>query len=259
MKKTKKPKKYPASYLPGSRAKLTIKRHLLPPLAGISVMLIVVSFLNSQFIVAKVAQRTYKAPTEGPALDANLQATPPDPSAPAKLTINTVGVEAPVMYDQTKIDEGAFQLALRNGVVHYPNTAVPGAPGNVVIFGHSSGQAWAPGNYKFIFTHLDKLEQDHKIFLDYQGTRYTYSVIGKKVVPPTDISVLEPTEEHTLTLITCTPVGTNKNRLIITARQTAPVPTPAQETPEASSGAVEVETLPSQASTSFWESVRALF
>src|SRR6185437_11506988 len=110
------------------------------------------------------------------------------------------------------------------GVVHYPNTAVPGQEGNVVIFGHSSGVWWEPGSYKFVFTLLDKVQAGDKVFIDYQGTRYIYRITGTQVVSPDNLSVLNQGTGHDLTLITCTPVGTSTNRLIVHAVQYVPKP-----------------------------------
>jgi sortase A len=225
------------------------------------VAVVVAGVLNSQFIVAGVTKVTYKPPARSEVVDNDkklAETPPPDPNAPSKLAINSIGIEAPVLYDQATVNEANFQKALRNGVVHYPNTAVPGQPGNVVIFGHSSGQAWAPGSYKFIFTHLQDMLDGQNIFLDYQGTRYVYQVTSKKVVPPTDISVLDPTAENTLTLITCTPVGTSKNRLIITAKQIAPVPS-APQSDTAAHPSTEIHQLPTTVNPSFWSAVRDLF
>ena len=44
-----------------------------------------------------------------------------------------------------------------------------------------------------------------------------YTVKSRKVVAPTEVSVLDNTEENILTLITCTPPGTAWKRLIIIA------------------------------------------
>ena len=249
------------SYLPGSRVKMTFIKHVLPPVLGIGIMLAVLGLFNSQWIAGQVYNHTYKPPAEVAGQDTTLANTPiADPSAPSKLIINGIGIEAPVIYDQDTVNEAAFQLALRSGVVHYPDTAVPGQVGNVVIFGHSSGQVWAPGDYKFVFTHLEKLNPGDKLFLEYQGTRYEYDVTGKQIVPPTQMSVLDqPDNNRVLTLITCTPIGTNKNRLIITAKQVAPAP-PAEEVEVTTpSPDTEVTSLPSQSSAGFWESVKIFF
>ncbi len=108
--------------------------------------------------------------------------------------------------------------------MHYAGSVNPGDVGNVVIFGHSSGQSWAPGNYKFVFTLLDKLKVGDVIYVDNLGTRYTYQVRSSQVVTPSDIGVLKSGSDHELTLITCTPVGTSTNRLVIHAEQISPSP-----------------------------------
>src|SRR6185503_5630476 len=75
---------------------------------------------------------------------------------PNKLTIASIGVDAPVVYVNTK-SETAFQEGLKSGVVHYPQTALPGQPGNVYIFGHSSDYSWSKGQYKTIFALLPRV------------------------------------------------------------------------------------------------------
>src|SRR5438552_3712454 len=63
---------------------------------------------------------------------------------PNLLLIPSLGIKAPVGYPE-KTDENEFQNFLQNGVVHYPGTALPGQPGNVYIFGHSSDYIWSKG------------------------------------------------------------------------------------------------------------------
>jgi hypothetical protein len=94
----------------------------------------------------------------------------------------------------------------------------------VAIFGHSSNDWWQPGNYKQIFVLLDKLKAGDQIEITYQSKRYTYEVTGSRVVLPTAMSVLDPTSSPTLTLITCTPIGTSLKRLVVTAKQIDPAP-----------------------------------
>jgi sortase A len=65
--------------------------------------------------------------------------------------------------------------------------------------------------------------------VDFKGKRYIYRVTTTKVVTPNDVSVLGQTKTPTLTLITCTPVGTSKNRFIVQARQVSPDPSTAEK------------------------------
>lgn len=159
-------------------------------------------------------------PSASPAAAIN-QAEPID--SPDVIIIPKLNVNAPIVLEPS-IAEQAIQASLRNGVVHYAGTALPGEPSNVVIVGHSSNDWWEPGNYKFVFALLDKLAPGDQIQINYQKRKYVYQVAGSKVVEPTEISVLQPTTQPILTLITCTPPGTSWKRLIITANQIQPSP-----------------------------------
>lgn len=115
--------------------------------------------------------------------------------------------------------EKDIQQALRSGVVHYPGTALPGEKGNVVITGHSSFYAWDPGRFKDVFGLLHEVKPQDKIYLFHNQKRYTYEIFDIRVVKPTEIDVLGQTNDERLTLITCTPLGTNLKRLVVTAKR----------------------------------------
>ncbi|MEX2361561.1 MAG: sortase, partial [Patescibacteria group bacterium] len=65
---------------------------------------------------------------------------------------------------------------------------------------------------------LDKLTVGDQIIITYKTEKYIYVVTGQKIVAATDLSVLNITAKPTVTLLTCYPVGTSRNRLIITAK-----------------------------------------
>jgi LPXTG-site transpeptidase (sortase) family protein len=65
---------------------------------------------------------------------------------------------------------------------------------------------------------LDKLEVGDTVSVLWNGKVYAYVVDASKVVPPTEVSVLNPSKTKILTLFTCTPVFTTKERLVVTAR-----------------------------------------
>jgi len=113
--------------------------------------------------------------------------------------------------------ENEMQEALRNGVVHYPGTSLPGQTGNVVVTGHSSYFPWDPGRFKDVFALLHDVIIGDKIVVYYKQNKYLYEVDNIKIVLPEEINVLKQTPQDKLTLITCTPVGTNLKRLIVTA------------------------------------------
>jgi LPXTG-site transpeptidase (sortase) family protein len=148
------------------------------------------------------------------------------------IIIPKINVNAPIVFADS-VAETAVLKALENGVVHYYGTANPGQPGNTVFFGHSSNDAWVPGNYKYVFVLLEKLVPGDIFEIHYSGKKYVYQVSATKVVQPNDLSVLRQTNEKTATLITCTPPGTSWRRFIVSANQIQPPQQPVQEIVEA--------------------------
>lgn len=134
------------------------------------------------------------------------------------LEIPSLGIQSPVIYI-TETNEKAYQKALVDGVVHFPGSALPGQRGNVYIFGHSSDYAFSKGNYKTIFALLPHIEMGSQINIsDSQAKVFSYRVVNKLVVEPTDLSVLkQDTNKQLLTLQTSYPIGTALRRYIVVA------------------------------------------
>lgn len=150
--------------------------------------------------------------------------TPPD----TRIVIPKIAKNIPILQvdSQSRKDadweklESDIQDALKDGVVHYPGTALPGDDGNVFVTGHSSYYPWDPGRYKDVFAALHNLEIGDEYFIFHKGKKYKYIIQERKVVPPSDVSVLsQDYEKKESTLMTCTPIGTAKNRLILKAVQ----------------------------------------
>ncbi|MDD3480841.1 MAG: class E sortase [Patescibacteria group bacterium] len=137
------------------------------------------------------------------------------------LKVGKIKVNAPIVFPKTT-DEATIQKYLTQGVVHYHGTANPGQVGNTFITGHSSNFWWIKGNYNYVFVNLDKLVKGDQAIIYYGGNKYVYEVTGKVVVAPTDVSVLGATDTPTLSLMTCTPPGTNWKRLVVKFKQVAP-------------------------------------
>jgi len=135
------------------------------------------------------------------------------------LEIPKISVAAPIIPDVPGSNKETYDKSLESGVAHFSGTGKPGEGRNIFIFGHSSNYFWAPGDYKDIFKNLDKLSVDDEITVLYQGKIYKYKVVEEKIVKPTQTDVLMDTGNgEQLTLMTCTPVGTSLNRLIIIAK-----------------------------------------
>lgn len=232
------------------------KKEILPPLVGIFIMFIVFGVINSQLISGKIASASSTvSDEEASQVVSELSVQPADENP--TLRIAKIGAEVPVSFDAKTVDENVFQELLKYGTVHYPTTAKPGEPGNTVIFGHSSGRWWAQGDFKYIFSRLDKLEPGDKIFIDYTNTRFMYEVVGQRIILPTNVSILSQETDHELTLFTCYPVGSNAKRLVVTAKQISPAPAEYSEQNEPTNSTKQ-EVLPATV-PSFWDNFRDIF
>lgn len=147
-------------------------------------------------------------------------------SATPEVIIPKINVEIPIVYDPNNVSEAVVEKNLEEGVIHYATTVVPGQQGNAAFFGHSSNNIFNRGKYKFAFVLLHELVPGDTFYLTYNKTIYTYRVFDKRVVAPTEVSVLNnvPGKTATATLITCDPPGTSNNRLVIWGEQISPDP-----------------------------------
>lgn len=108
---------------------------------------------------------------------------------------------------------------LKQSLIQYPGTALPGNLGNTVIFGHSVlPQFFNPKNYLTIFSTLHTLRPGDTMEIAADGATYTYKISEMYEAQPGDLSPLAQVYNgRYLTLITCTPPGTYLRRLIIKA------------------------------------------
>jgi sortase A len=107
--------------------------------------------------------------------------------------------------------EGTGTETLKGGPGHYAGTALPGERGTVAIAGHRTTYA-AP------FRRLNHLKRGNPIVLTMPYGVFTYAVEKLKSVPPTQTTVLGPARYDRLVLTTCTPVGSDNQRLVAIAR-----------------------------------------
>ncbi len=107
-------------------------------------------------------------------------------------------------YDEIVLD-AASPRALAFGLALLLSGAAVGKPGNVVLAGHRT--SW--------FRPLEKIAGGDKIQIAWFDTRRgklyerTYTVDLIQVVEPQDVTLLEPTSQDALTLVTCYPFGSS--------------------------------------------------
>lgn len=110
------------------------------------------------------------------------------------------------------IGEGVDLDTLKYAVGHFPGTGQPGQSGNFCVAGHRSY------TYSEYFNRLNEVISGDEIIIRTKKGEYKYKVYNSFVVEPSQISVLNPTKDATLTLVTCTPIRIASHRLIVKAR-----------------------------------------
>lgn len=150
----------------------------------------------------------------------NAPPPPPEGEAVAIIRIPKIDLEKAVV-------EGVGVADLKKAPGHYPSTPMPGQPGNAAIAGHRT-------TYGAPFFRLDELQAGDPIFVTTRQGRFEYTVTSTQVVSPKQVEVLAPTQDNRLTLTTCNPKYSARQRLIVVAAlkgeaAEAPPPSPADD------------------------------
>lgn len=142
------------------------------------------------------------------------EVTEAEEKIPFSLSVPKLEIQTPVNLNVDPAKEDEYNQALKSGVNHLPGTALPDSgKGNVVIYGHSSSENG--GIYGQIFSSLNQLEKGDKIELSYKDQPYIFSVVDKQIIKPDDLTALDQTKTQYITLMTCWPIGTTDERLIV--------------------------------------------
>jgi len=126
-------------------------------------------------------------------------------------------MKIPRLAFETILVQGESPKVLRRAVGHLPQTALPGEPGDVALAGHRDS----------FFRPLRGIQPGDMITIKTLDGEFEYQVQWTEVVLPSDVQVLRPSSENTLTLVTCFPfyfVGPAPKRFIVRARQIGRLP-----------------------------------
>lgn len=132
----------------------------------------------------------------------------------ARIKIPAIGVDLPVYH-------GTSDATLAEGVGHLEGTALPvgGIGTRAVLTGHR-GLATSE-----LFTNLDKVKPGDTFTIEVFGEVLSYRVVTTEVVAPEDSKALYPDPDRDLlTLVTCTPLGINSHRILVTGERVLPTP-----------------------------------
>ena len=156
------------------------------------------------------------AVTAVPADDQNLIAVE-NGDALARIEIPAIGVDDIVVAGVTKGD-------LQKGPGHFPDTPIPGQLGNSAIAGHRT-------TYGQPFRNVDDLVPGDEIRVTTLNGLFVYSVTGQEIVSPSDYEVVATTDPAAanLTLVSCHPVFTARERIVIFSELVQPESAPVGE------------------------------
>lgn len=132
----------------------------------------------------------------------------------ARLRVPSIDLDLPVYH-------GTSDATLLKGVGHLQGTSLPvgGAGTRSVLTGHR-GLANAT-----MFTNLDRVAKGDTFSVEVLGEVFTYRVFDIKVVKPEDTEQIRTVPgEDLMTLITCTPLGVNTHRILVTGERVSPTP-----------------------------------
>ncbi len=123
-----------------------------------------------------------------------------------RIRIPKIGVD-------TVVVEGTTLSALRAGAGHFVDSPLPCEVGNVAIAGHRT-------TYGKPFADLEQLAIGDEITLETPVGSCTYEVsMAPFEVQPEDYWVVDPTKDAELTLTTCHPEGSARQRLVVRSKQ----------------------------------------
>jgi LPXTG-site transpeptidase (sortase) family protein len=121
----------------------------------------------------------------------------------------------PAMDLDQPIYEGRSVYTVNKGVWIRPNASTPDKGSNTVMVGHRLTYS----NPRGVFYYLDKLHIGDPIEVDWHGTAYRYKTISVSIADPQDSSVEARSDADKLTLYTCAPLWSLKDRLVVVAER----------------------------------------
>jgi sortase A len=161
--------------------------------------------------------------TPSPTTTEPLPPPPPtgDGEAVAHISIPAIGVDKVVV-------EGVEVSDLKKGPGHYPDSPLPGQPGNAAIAGHRT-------TYGAPFNRIDELKKGDEILVTTLQGSFRYEVRQQLIVAPDQVAVLADFGDNRLTLTSCNPKYSARQRIVVVsalvdpAAEPSPSPSPTPE------------------------------
>lgn len=147
---------------------------------------------------------------------------PPMPAPPTGEPVGIISI--PAIDVDWMIVEGVSKDELKKGPGHYPDTPLPGQPGNAGIAGHRT-------TYGAPFHRIDELNPGDEITVSTPQGSFLYEVTPAPgqttqawyTVSPSQVEVLEDVGDNRITLTACHPKYSARERIVVHAVLTSPV------------------------------------
>lgn len=124
---------------------------------------------------------------------------------PIRIVIPKVSIDLPVK--EAKIEDGNWEVH-EDAASFFNVSAKIGQEGNTVIYAHAKRHLFGP---------LKRIGKKDQVYVLTNSGWAVYEVVKTETVPPTEVEVVYPTEEKTLTLYTCINF-LDKDRLVVSAK-----------------------------------------
>jgi sortase A len=155
--------------------------------------------------------------TTAPPTPTTTEALPPPPppddgEAVAHISIPAIGLDKVVV-------QGVEVSDLKKGPGHYVDSPLPGQPGNAAIAGHRT-------TYGAPFNRIDELKAGDEILVTTLQGSFRYEVREQLIVAPDQVDVLDDFDDNRLTLTSCHPKYSARQRIVVVSALVGPAAEP---------------------------------
>ncbi|MDZ4229403.1 MAG: sortase, partial [Patescibacteria group bacterium] len=107
---------------------------------------------------------------------------------------------------EATVTDGSWEIS-PDGASHWDNSANPGETGNIVIYGHNKTNLFGPIRWLSLGEEVTITDAD--------GNEHRYRITETATVSPNQIEYIQPKNEETLTLYTCTGLFDSQRYVVI--------------------------------------------
>lgn len=140
----------------------------------------------------------------------------PRSTVPVRIVVESIDIDTPVVTPEHN-EVSVLDRALLSGAVHYPQSALAGENGTMLIFGHSSYLPVVQNKAFQAFNELGKLKPGEQIVVYTETHTFMYRVKQVKLARADEVTIRFDTETSMLTLATCNTFGAKEERWVATA------------------------------------------